>query len=221
MPYQWYPSSFLELPLEIRWNIYSHLLISNSMTHLIGTNIFRSNITRRTICNVFLTCRQLYDEAFAYYYSQNTFLLSLTTPYYNIIEIATNTDILQRRLNHVQRLMLHIVSDEVEGKRVIRNGDNGFSSYPPHQEKWDCVVDLLRHLTRKSGNAALKKLTVDNIGNCNRKKAPISYVPLEELEQQDQSYSQLLAPLRDCVKEIFVVQRLESKNNQSDDFLDL
>lgn len=100
--------TFMDLPPEIRHNIYSYLLIDKGVPHLIDSDCFRDLNTRMTTRSMFLTCRKVYHEAFEYYYARNTFSLSVITPQYSFMEIAAKSDILLRRLRHAQSLIVHI-----------------------------------------------------------------------------------------------------------------
>ena len=60
---------FLNLPLEIRWLIYKHLLLVDWAIDLNPTN--RSQIARRLL--IFRVCRQIHQEAYPIFYGLNTF----------------------------------------------------------------------------------------------------------------------------------------------------
>ena len=207
--YQYYPSTFLSLPLELRHQVYSYLLIFRTETHLIDTNIFRSNAVRRNQRNLFLTCPQLYHEAFAYYYSQNPFLLSLTTPYYNIADVVARSDVLQRRLAYVQRLTLDMSVSKEDRARVVADGAQNEPvpiRMPPHQQdNWESLVHVLRDMKPEAGGKVLKQLTI-NVSQKQKRsklKGTPSLIPLADVE--DEFYTTLLAPLKDCVEQIYIV----------------
>lgn len=89
--------NFLAMPLEIRYQIYSHLLIHTYVVNLSAhrmVNPLRNGVVR--------ACRQTLYEMTEYYYANNTFLLTQQSP----PEIAPA--ILQRRLSGVQHLQVEI-----------------------------------------------------------------------------------------------------------------
>ena len=66
--------TLLALPLEIRQQIYSYLLINKHAKFLLRSDI---NFSAHALS---LTCRQLYIEALDYYYRKNVFRISLREP---------------------------------------------------------------------------------------------------------------------------------------------
>lgn len=202
MPYMWYPPTFLALPLEIRHNIYSHLLIDRGVPHLIDT-MFKYQETRMVTRSMFLTCRQIYREAFEYYYAKNIFLLSLITPHYSIREIAAKSDFLQRRLQHIQSLVLVIETSEEQRHRTSTDCSFCYDTqYPKQQQQWTALVNLLLHSKGEQGERILKDLTIEDWGL----KQPISEATLERVEKEMTVYSLLLSPLRAGISQVRVVK---------------
>jgi len=210
MPYLWYPPTFLALPLEIRHTIYSHLLIDGStgLPHLVGDNISRTDDPRRTVRSVFLTNRQIYHEAFDYYHSKNTFLLSLISPYYSLKEVATKSDALIQRLHCVQSL--HLVIETSKEQRIGRGGNGNYSfqfhsdsQYPKQQEQWDCFLKLLLKAKEGQRRRKLKDLTLEDWAT--------DRAANEVLDADLPVYASLLAPLRGSTSLIKVVRGPFSK----------
>ena len=68
-------SRFLTIPLELRLHIYSYLLTNDAVVNIATQAMaepLRNGIVR--------SCRQISDEMLDYYYTNNTFLLSLLNP---------------------------------------------------------------------------------------------------------------------------------------------
>jgi len=203
MPYMWFPPTFLALPLEIRHNIYSYLLIDRGVPHLINTNMFRDQETRMMTRSMFLTCRKIYQEAFNYYYAKNTFLLSLITPHYGLREIVAKSDFLQKRLQHLQSLVL--VMETSEEQRRWPGTAYSFPynfKYPKQQQQWTAFVKLLLDSKGEQGGRILKDLTIEDWGL----KQPLSETTLERVEKETTVYSLLLQPLRTRISRIEVVK---------------
>ena len=169
MPYLWYPPTLLALPTEIRHIIYSHLLIhrSTSLPHLIDIKVFKADDRRRTVQNLFLTCRQIYNEAFDYYYTNNKFLLSVTSPHYSLKEVTAKSDALLYRLQRVRKLCL-VIETSTE-QRVGRMHDGTYSfhfrsdtKYPKQQDQWTCFLNLLLKSKEGRGGRNMKELTIED-----------------------------------------------------------
>lgn len=195
MPYMWLPPTLLALPLEIRHNIYSHLLIDN--------DVIRYHETLIRTRSIFLTCRQIYHEAFDYFYAKNTFSLSLITPHYSVMEIATTSDYLQRRLKHVQSLIVVIETCEEQRHSASTDGSFPFDTrYPKQQLQWTAFIHLLLDAKGKQDWRVLKDFTIEDWGLERR----LSETALEDVEKDMAGYSVLLTPLKARVSRIKVVQ---------------
>ena len=196
MTSMWYPPTFLALPLEIRHNIYSYLLIHKWPVHLVEIQIFEENPIHPILASLLHTCRQVCQEAFEFYFSKNTFLLTLITPYYNLCEIAAESNLLERQLRLVQNL--HVVIKTSSKQRLSCLGDNcdypfpPNSKYPKQQAQWDCFVELT--LRSKEGPEArtLRELVIRDQGG----DLPEHGTALEEIEAILKVYPWLLARLR-------------------------
>jgi len=201
MPYIWYPPTFLALPLEIRHNVYSFLLIDKGVLHLIDTNMFRDQDMRRVRCSMFLTCRKIYHEAFHYHYAKNTFLLSLITPHYSLRVIAAKSDFLQRRLQHLQSLLL-VIETTQEQRRLYPDCSFSYdTSYPKQQQQWTTLIDLILNTKAEQDGRLLKDLTIEDWGL----EQPLSEATLEGIEKEMAVYSLLLAPLKTRISQVKVV----------------
>lgn len=202
MPCMWYPPTFLALPLEIRHSIYSYLLVDQGMPHLVDLNIFRDQESRSTRRGLFHSCRKIYQEAFDYYYANNTFMLSLITPHYSLRELASDSDLLLRRLQRVQRVIL--VMETSKEQRRWADTDCSFSydtKYPKQQQQWMAFVDIM---LRSKGNAGrlLKDLTIEDWG---LSKVPNYILPTAVVGDTD-VYSKLLTPLSGRIDHINFVR---------------
>ncbi len=193
----------MDLPPEIRHNIYSYLLIHKGIPHLIDINCFCDLDTRMTTRSIFLTCRKVYHEAFDYYYARNTFSLSVITPQYSFMEIAAKSDILLRRLRHAQSLIVHIETSKEQ--RCRTHQDCGFSKNskcPKQQQQWNAFTDLLLNAKRGQGRRMLKDLTIEDWGL----EPHSGEATLEKVEQEIWAYSFLLSGV------IFRVGQIKVRN---------
>ena len=202
MPYLWYPPTFLALPLEIRCLIYSHLLIykASDLPHLIDMNIHKPDETYRTVRNMFLICQQVHREAFEYYYTNNSFILSLITPYYSLKEIAAQSDMLLTRLRFVQSLqiLIHTVDELPAG---FKGGNLDLSDifghdskFPKQQEQWICFLSLLSKAKEGQSGRKLKDLTIQDWAICRCEGG--------ELDANHPVYRSLLAPIKGEITQI-------------------
>lgn len=198
----WYPPTFLALPLEIRHNIYSYLLVGQGMPHLVDLNMFRDPESRSTRRGIFHSCRKLYQEAFDYYYANNTFMLSLITPHYSIRELASESDILLRRLQRVRSLILVVETSEEQRRWADTNCSFSYDTkYPKQQQQWMAFVDVM---LRSKGNAErlLKDLTIEDWG---LPKVANDILPTAVV-RDTAVYSKLLTPLSDRIDQIDYVR---------------
>ena len=205
MPYLWYPPTLLALPVEIRHIIYSHLLIhrSTSLPHLIDIKVFKADDRRRTVQNLFLTCRQIYNEAFEYYYTNNKFLLSLTTPHYSLKEIAAKSDGLLHQLRLVRSLCL--VIETSTDQRIGRMGDGTYSfhfrsdtKHPKQQDQWSCFLELLLKSKEGRGRRNIKELTIEDWA--------LYQAADRELDADTPVYASLLVPLKRHIDHVTFVR---------------
>lgn len=197
MSYLWYPPTFLALPLEIRHNIYSYLLVDHGtgLLPLVDTNIIEVDGPHRTIRSVFLISRQVYQETFEYYYAKNTFLLSFTTPYYSFRELTKRSDAMFRRLRHIQSLRLVIWTSNEQRAGRNEDGSSGFdfwydSRFPKQQEEWTHFRNTLFEAKMVQTGQKIKDLTLEDWA------IPRSE---NEIETSTPVYASLLAPLEGSV----------------------
>ncbi|CAD6582493.1 MAG: hypothetical protein ASARMPRED_000984 [Alectoria sarmentosa] len=97
------PTTLLTLPLEIRLQIDSYMLVNDFIIDMIA-----ANVTRPQDHGLFLACRQLHFEAFEYYYNANTFQLSLSDPTYSPHEYLYGNATLMNRLGKMRNLHVEI-----------------------------------------------------------------------------------------------------------------
>lgn len=214
MPYQYYPPTLLELPLEIRHCIYSYLLVTPSVDDLIDTKLFRDDKFHSTVRNVFSICRQIHDEAFVYYYSKNTFQVSLVSSYYRIEEVAAELDVLERRLKHVDKLHVIIETSKEQLDCTLTTGNHLFPSnkrYPKQQLQWDSLFWLLKESKAAQKERILKELVVTD---CARPRClNQSASSLEDAEIEIAVYSRLLAPIRKHIDRIRISRPCYSRSS--------
>lgn len=212
MPYLLYPSLFLTLPLEIRHEIYSYLLIDDNLPHLIPTNLFRNDAARRAVYNIFLVCRKVYSEAFQYYYSKNVFLVSLCTPRYNLKDVIANSNLLARQLQHVQALHLIIevpTKPRIFGESTAEPAHLG-TEFQRQIEQWSCFLGCLSKSKGRQAERLLKDLIIEDWPP--RRIRPIrqpytnTYLMLEEVEKTDRVFPLLSALPKERIGRIRIIQ---------------
>ena len=193
MPYLWYPPTLLALPLEIRHIIYSHLLIDKGRYSipLIDIDLFKPIVNRY----IFRVNRQIYYEAFEYYYSKNTFSLSLTTPYYSLREVAQKSDLLLRRLKIIKSL--HLVIHTCAEQHLSKNMEHDFRTdthYPKQQQQWRVFLDLISRSREGQSGRKIKQLIVEDW---------IDVFPFNmDLFPHSPVYASLEAPLKEIIDQI-------------------
>ena len=205
MPYVSYPPSILALPLEVRCLIYSHLIYQGS--HVSDTNIPNPDEVHRTVRNTFLVCRQIHREAFEYYYSNNSFLLSLVSPYYSLKEVVARSDTLLARMRFVQSL--HLIINTInklpagskDGELTLSDIFRSDSQYPKQQEQWICFLNLLAKAKEGRSERKLKELIISDGGICCCKG--VCCCKDEEFEDAKHViHRSLLAPIRGEITQI-------------------
>lgn len=122
--------SLLSIPLEMRRQIYSHLLPPNA----VNINIVRDDMDRPLRTTLLRVCRSIYLEVVDYYHSTNTFLLDLTEPAYapNRFVNGTNGPLL-KYIRRVQTLQL-IIGDSFP----LNEDPYALSDYAREQVDWFC-----------------------------------------------------------------------------------
>lgn len=133
-------ANFLTIPLEIRYQVYSHLLVNGSVISVSAQymdNPLRNGVVR--------ACRQTFYEMIEYYYANNTLLLSL-------LDMPESTTKFLRHLSRVQHLQMEF-------------GDLGFSPtsraffLPVHtQQRCDWFLKTFRQAKQGQEGKMLKSL---------------------------------------------------------------
>ncbi|KAL6722086.1 hypothetical protein ACLMJK_001191 [Lecanora helva] len=192
----------LALPLEIRHNIYSFLLIDTTPYRPCLIDIEPDDL-RQTAVSLFLTCRQIYHEAFEYYYTMNHFMLSLISPYYNLSEINAQTDAILTRLRYVQRLLVTIHTDTEElGGHIDTISDyckafDSDSKYPKQQQQWNCFLQLFAKCEDEQGGRKLKHLTIQDLALGRGRN--------DNIDMDTPVYRSLLAPFHGKIAELRLI----------------
>lgn len=139
--------SFLSVPLEIRHQIYSHLLINESII-----NIATHAIAKPLRNGMIRSCWQIFHEMLEYYYASNTFLISLFHP----LEATPN---FLQHLGRVQHLQI-----EIGDLRLSPEGE-GFSLHLHTQQRWDRILEAFFQAWRSQQGRCLKSLVaIDRCG---------------------------------------------------------
>ena len=139
--------NFLVIPLEIRYEIYSYLLINSSVINMSAqrmVNPLRNGLVR--------ACRQTFSEMIEYYYANNTFLLSL-------VNSPDTEPALLRRLGGVKHLQVEF------GDLVFSPTNRAFSLPVYTQQRYHWFLKALRRAKRGQEGKFLKTLVaVDRCG---------------------------------------------------------
>ncbi len=147
------PTSLLTLPLEIRDEIYSYMLLNEDVKDVIA-----ANVTRPQEHGLFLTCRQLYFEALKYYYNANTFQLSLCDPTYSPDVYLHGDSTLMKRLGGMRNL--HVEIGFMECKRVGDTSGDVFVLRYENELRWRRFVKQLIDVHEGQAGWLLRSLVV-------------------------------------------------------------
>ena len=196
-------SILLSIPLEIRRQIYSHLL-----PKAVNMNIVRDNMDHPLRNNLFLVCRDIHHEAFEYYYSTNTFLLDLTEPAYAPNRFINGTKGLLKYIGRVQFLQLVI------GDAFSRNDDPlALSEYA--REQFDWFLRTLWEVNQNHEGLWLKNLIV--LDQCqisvSKEVTPQS---VERGVKRREAFVRLLEPFKSKIRDIRIESRGLSKAGRYD-----
>ena len=137
----------LAMPLEIRYHIYSHLLVNSSVVNISAqrmVNPLRNGVVR--------ACRQTLYEMVEYYYANNTFMLS-------ILNSPKSMPSLLQRLSGVQHLQVDI------GDLGFSPTDRTFFLHQHTQQRCDWFLKTLRRAKRGQEGRLMKTLVaIDRCG---------------------------------------------------------
>lgn len=177
------PSKLLSVPLEIRHQIYFHLL-----PHGIDINIVRDNIDAPLKTDLSRVCKAIFHEVFQYYYSFNTFVLDLTEPEYAPNRFVNGTKGTLKYLRRVHNLRLVI------GDGLAPNDDSCvISEYAREQLEW--FLEVLAEANGNRGELWLRNLNVlDCCENIVSKEAT------KELSQRGETRRRLLVSLLEPIR---------------------
>ena len=146
-------TSLLTLPLEIRNQIYSYMLLNEYIKDMIA-----ANVTRPQEQGLFLTCRQLYFEAFEYYYNANTFQLSLCDLTYSPDVYLHGDSTLMKRLGSMRNL--HVQIGSMNCKRVGDTSGDVFVLQYEDELRWRRFVKQLTDVNEGQVGWLLRSLVV-------------------------------------------------------------
>lgn len=151
-------SVLLSLPLEIRHQIYSYLLLNNR-----ALSMFLDDMDKPLQKRLFRVCRQIRREAMDYYYIKNTFIISLVDPGYmrrfgpgktlrgtllKHLCRAQRTEVALAVLSHMHRIDTETIKDFQFGYRKAM------------QEQWAWFCELLSEAKGKNFGSVLSELTI-------------------------------------------------------------
>ena len=136
--------------MEIRRHIYSFVLINDSILNMIVSDM---DAPLRNNKGLFLACRKTYSETIEYYWTQNTFLLSLTIPTHAPNRYHKGTEGILRYLSRMQNLQLEIGNLRLEGNSIY-----SLSEYA--LEQWNWFLQTLCQAKSGEGDKLLKSLVL-------------------------------------------------------------
>lgn len=200
------PTTLLTLPLEIRNQIYSYMLLNDFIIDMIA-----ANVTRPQEHGLFLTCHQLHFEAFEYYYDVNTFQLSLSDPTYSPNEYLHGDFTLMKRLGDMRNLHVEIGAMERESVGVTSCDVNVLRHEV--ERRWARFVQQLTHVHEGQVGPLLRSLIV--VERCIRShKSPLSKfsdekpiqppIALSMSKEMIMVLARLVEPLKDKVGKITI-----------------
>ena len=136
--------NFLTIPLELRHQIYSYLLINDTVV-----NIATEAMVKSLRNGIIRSCWQASHEMLEYYYANNTFLLSLFSP-------LQSTPRLVKYLSRVQHL-------QVEIGELVFLPTRKLTKHAQH--RCDCLLKMLYQANRIREGGFLKTLVaIDRCG---------------------------------------------------------
>lgn len=139
--------NLLAFPMEIRYQIYSYILINGSVVNISAQRMvspLRNGVVR--------ACRQTLYEMVEYYYANNTFMLS-------ILKSPKSMPVLLQRLSDVQHLQVEI------GDLGFSPIDRTFFLHPHTQQRCDWFLKTLRRAERGQEGRFMKTLVaIDRCG---------------------------------------------------------
>ena len=200
------PASLLTLPLEIRDQIYSYMLLNEDIKDVIA-----ANITRPQEHGLFLTCRQLYFETFEYYYNANTFQLSLCDPTYSPDVCLYGNSTLMRRLGGMRNL--HVEIGSMECKRVGDASGDVFVLRYENELRWRRFVKQLTDVHKGQVGWLLRSLVVLDRSSppderryfkCFNKKSESPPIDPSVFENKAMALKRLVEPLKGNVGEVTI-----------------
>lgn len=140
-------TAFLTIPLELRHQIYSHLLINDAVVKIASGAMVKS--LRNGIIR---SCWQTFHEMLEYYYANNTFLLSILSP-------LESTPSLLKHLGRMQHLQVEI------GDLVLSPTHTAFFLHRHTQRRSEWFLNTLRQAKRGQEGRYLKTLVaIDRCG---------------------------------------------------------
>ena len=146
-------TTLLTLPLEIRHQIYSYMLLNENIIDMIA-----ANVTRPQEYGLFLACRQLHFEAFDYYYNTNTFQLSLCDPTYSPSEYLHGDRILMERLGSMRNL--HVEIGPMKRKLVGNTSQDFHVLRYEREQRWRRFVKQLADVHEGQAGWLLRSLVI-------------------------------------------------------------
>lgn len=139
--------NLLAIPLEIRYQIYSYLLLNSSVVD-VSNRRMADPLRNGVVC----ACSQTFSEMTEYYFANNTFLLSL-------LQSPETTPALLQRLGRVQHLQVEI------GDLMLSPTREEFLLHSHTQRLYDWFLKILRQAKRGREGSLLRTLVaIDRCG---------------------------------------------------------
>lgn len=195
--------TLLSLPLEIRHQIYSYLLPT-----AVNINIVRDDMDGPLRTSLFRVCRDVFHEAFDYYYSTYTFLLDLTDPLYAPNRFVKGTKDVLKYLRRVQTLQLAIADAFPLGADPC-----ALSEYA--REQFDWFLTTLREANENHEGLWLRKLIVLDHCEISASKE-ITPKAVERGEKRRDVFVPRLEPFKSRIRDIRIESRALSQDRRFD-----
>ena len=139
--------SFLTMPLELRHQVYSHLLLNEAVV-----NIATQAMARPLRNGLVRSCSQIFHEMLDYYYANNTFILSLL----HCWKVSAK---FLRHLGRVRHLRVHF------GDLIFSPSDRAFFLESVTQQRCDYFLKTLRQAKQdRQGHPFKTLVAVDRCG---------------------------------------------------------
>lgn len=217
------PASLFTLPVEIRWQIYSHFYLEEVNVDFVLSH------RRQTDRPLLYTCRQLYHEILRYFYSQNSFTIQLLDwentddTRWGMAQSINSACLDVNHFDMVERLQIEIDSSCWMDSYFPHSAAARLQTYRKHVQ--DCVDELeklfglVQEVESSKGTLGLKKLEVtDRLPFCLTDTTPYYQYQKGSEDIPSEAYRPILQKLEDGVREVSVKVVMQSPGTHSSNY---